>query len=102
MACVEGDADDGDGPYGKEQHSAAVVCERDEAKRRIAAGYEQVDAAVVDEMCIRDSFKPRPRLGFLGIRLLTFFVVFAILHHLHGVRRLGAQGKVEQEVAGKP
>ena len=47
-------------------------------------------------------FKPCPRLGFLGIRLLTFFVVFAILHHLHGVRRLGIQGKVEQEVAGKP
>ena len=47
-------------------------------------------------------FKPRSRLGFLGIRLLTFFVVFAILHHLHGVRRLGVQGKVEQEVAGKP
>ena len=45
---LEGDADDGDGPHGKEQHSAAVVCERDEAKRRIAAGYEQVDAAVVD------------------------------------------------------
>lgn len=46
-------------------------------------------------------FKPRPRLGFLGIRLLTFFVVFAILHHLHGVRRLGVQGKVKQKVAGK-
>lgn len=29
--ALEGDADDGDGPYGKEQHSAAVVCERDEA-----------------------------------------------------------------------
>ena len=47
--ALEGDADDGDGPYGKEQHSAAVVCERDEAKRRIAAGYEQVDAAVIDD-----------------------------------------------------
>ena len=46
-------------------------------------------------------FKPRPRLGFLGIRLLAFFVVFAILHHLHGVRRLGVQGKVKQKVAGK-
>ena len=47
-------------------------------------------------------FKPRPRLGVLGIRLLTFFVVLAILHHLHGVRRLGVQGKVKQKVAGKP
>ena len=46
-------------------------------------------------------FKPRPRLGVLGIRLLTFFVVLAILHHLHGVRRLGVQGKVKQKVAGK-
>ena len=47
-------------------------------------------------------FKPRPRLGFLGIRLLAFFVVLAILHHLHGVGRLGIQGKVKQKVAGKP
>ena len=47
--ALERDADDGDGPHGKEQHRAAVVCERDEAKRRIAAGYEQVDAAVVDD-----------------------------------------------------
>ena len=47
-------------------------------------------------------FKPCPRFGSLGIRLLTFFVVLAILHHLHGVGRLGIQGKVEQEVAGKP
>ena len=46
-------------------------------------------------------FKPRPRLGFLGIRLLAFFVVLAILHHLHGVGRLGIQGKVKQKVAGK-
>ena len=47
-------------------------------------------------------FKPCPRLGVLGIRLLTFFAVLAILHHLHGVRRLGVQGKVKQKVAGKP
>ena len=46
-------------------------------------------------------FKPRPRLGFLGIRLLAFFVVLAILHHLHGVRRLGIQREVKQKVAGK-
>ena len=46
-------------------------------------------------------FKPRPRLGVLDIRLLTFFVILAILHHLHGVRRLGVQGKVKQKVAGK-
>ena len=46
-------------------------------------------------------FKPRPRLGFLGIRLLTFFVGLTILHHLHGVGRLGVQGKVKQKVAGK-
>ena len=45
--------------------------------------------------------KPCPRLGVLGIRLLTFFVVLAILHHLHGVRRLGVQGKVKQKVSGK-
>lgn len=44
-------------------------------------------------------FKPRPR-GFLGIRLLTFFVVFAILHHLHG-RRAGIQRELKQKVAGK-
>ena len=47
--ALEGDADNGDGPYGKEQHGAAVVCQCDEAKRRIAAGYEQVDTAVVDD-----------------------------------------------------
>ena len=47
--ALEGDADNGDGPYGKEQRRAAVVCERDEAKRRIAAGNKQVDAAVVDD-----------------------------------------------------
>ena len=46
-------------------------------------------------------FKPRPRLGFLGIRLLAFFVVLAILHHLHGVRRLGIQREVKQKVSGK-
>ena len=44
--ALEGDADNGDGPYGKEQRRAAVVCERDKAKRRIAARNEQVDAAV--------------------------------------------------------
>ena len=47
--ALEGDADNGDGPYGKEQRRAAVVCERDKAKRRIAARNEQVDAAVVDD-----------------------------------------------------
>ena len=47
--ALEGDADNGDGPYGKKQHGATVVCQRDEAKRRIAASYEQVDAAVVDD-----------------------------------------------------
>ena len=47
-------------------------------------------------------FKPCPRLGVLGIRLLAFFVVLAILHHLHGVRRLGIQREVKQKVAGKP
>ena len=46
-------------------------------------------------------FKPCPRLGVLGIRLLTVFVVLAILHHLHGVRRAGIQREVKQEVAGK-
>ena len=46
---LEGDPDDGDGPYGKKQHGTTVVCQRNEAKRRIAAGYEQVDAAVVDD-----------------------------------------------------
>ena len=46
-------------------------------------------------------FKPCPRLGILGIRLLTFFVVLAILHHLHGVWRAGIQREVKQEVAGK-
>ena len=47
--ALEGNPDDGDGPHSKEQHRAAVVCERDEAKRRIAAGNKQVDAAVVDD-----------------------------------------------------
>ena len=46
-------------------------------------------------------FKPCPRLGILGIRLLTFFVVLAILHHLHGVWRAGIQREVKQKVAGK-
>ena len=46
-------------------------------------------------------FKPCPRLGFLGIRLLAFFVVLAILHHLHGVWRAGIQREVKQKVAGK-
>ena len=46
-------------------------------------------------------FKPCPRLGSLGIRLLTFFVVLAVLHHLHGVGGTRVQGKVEQKVAGK-
>ena len=46
--------------------------------------------------------KPRSRLGLLGIHLLALFGVLAVLHHLHGVGRLGVQGKVEQEVAGKP
>ncbi len=47
-------------------------------------------------------FKPCPRLDCLGIHLLALFAVLAVLHHLHGVGRLGIQGKVEQEVAGKP
>ena len=47
-------------------------------------------------------FKPRPRLALLGVHLLALFGVLAVLHHLHGVGRLGIQGKVEQEVAGKP
>ena len=46
-------------------------------------------------------FKPRPRLGSLGIRLLTFFAVLAVLHHLHGVWRAGIQREVKQKVAGK-
>ena len=46
--------------------------------------------------------KPRPCLGLLGIHLLAFSGVLSVLHHLHGVWRLGVQGKVEQEVAGKP
>ena len=46
-------------------------------------------------------FKPCPRLGSLGIRLLTFFVVLAVLHHLHGVWRAGIQREVKQKVAGK-
>lgn len=46
--------------------------------------------------------KPRPCLALLGVNLLALFGVLAVLHHLHGVRRLGIQGKVEQEVAGKP
>ena len=45
---LEGDPDDGDGPYGKKQHGTTVVCQRNEAKRRIAAGNEQIDTAVVD------------------------------------------------------
>ena len=47
--ALEGNANDGDGPYRKEQRGTAVVCQRDEAKRRIAARNEQVDAAVVDD-----------------------------------------------------
>ena len=46
--------------------------------------------------------KPRPCLALLGVHLLALFGVLAILHHLHGVRRLGVQGKVKQKVAGKP
>ena len=45
--------------------------------------------------------KPGPRFGLLGIHLLALFGILAVLHHLHGVGRLGVQGKVEQEVAGK-
>ena len=47
-------------------------------------------------------FKPRPRLSLFSIHLLALFGILAVLHHLHGVRRLGVQGKVEQEIAGKP
>ena len=47
-------------------------------------------------------FKPCPRLGSLGIHLFTLFGVLAVLHHLHGVGGARVQGKVEQEVAGKP
>ena len=46
--------------------------------------------------------KPRPCLGLFGIHLLAFSGILSVLHHLHGVGRLGVQGKVEQEVAGKP
>ena len=46
--------------------------------------------------------KPSSRLGLFGIHLLALFGVLSVLHHLHGVRRAGVQGKVEQEVAGKP
>ena len=46
-------------------------------------------------------FEPRPRLDILGIHLLVFLSVLAVLHRLHGVRRLGVQGKVKQKVAGK-
>ena len=47
-------------------------------------------------------FKPRPRLDCLDVHLLALFGVIAVLHHLHGVGRLGIQGKVKQKVAGKP
>ena len=46
--------------------------------------------------------KPRPRLGLLDVHLLALFGVFAVLHHLHGVRSTRVQGKVKQKVAGKP
>lgn len=47
-------------------------------------------------------FKPRPRLGSLGIHLFALFGVLAVLHHLHGVGGARVQSKVEQKVAGKP
>ena len=52
------DAHDGDGPHGDAERDAPAVGERDERERRVAAGDEQVDAAVVEHA--------EHALGFLG------------------------------------
>lgn len=46
---LEQDARHGERPHGDAQRNAARVRERDEAKRRVGAGDEHVDAAMVDD-----------------------------------------------------